>query len=77
MAKETIFETVHENVAGIDIGVEQIFVSPDGKEVVNFETFTSGYHTCALYLKEKGIKKGLIFKTRTGSNNRPINDRLI
>jgi len=57
MAKETIFETVHENVAGIDIGVEQIFVSPDGKEVVNFETFTSGYHTCALYLKEKGIKK--------------------
>jgi hypothetical protein len=57
MAKETIFETVHENVAGIDIGAEQIFVSPDGKEVVNFETFTSGYHACALYLKGKGIKK--------------------
>jgi hypothetical protein len=25
--------------------------------VVNFETFTSGYHSCALYLKGKGIKK--------------------
>jgi transposase len=57
MAKETIFETVHENVAGIDIGAEEIFVSPDGKEVTVFETFTSGYHACAVYLKEKGIKK--------------------
>ena len=57
MAKETIFETVHEHVAGIDIGAEQIFVSPDGSEVVNFETFTSSYHACALYLKEKGIRK--------------------
>lgn len=57
MAKETIFETVHENVAGIDIGAEQIFVSPDGKEVRAFETFTSSYHACAIYLKEKGIKK--------------------
>ena len=57
MAKETIFETVHENVAGIDIGAEQIFVSPDGVEVSVFETFTSSYHSCALYLKERGIKK--------------------
>jgi transposase len=57
MVKETIFETVHENVAGIDIGAEHIYVSPDGKEVTVFETFTSGYHSCALYLKERGIKK--------------------
>jgi len=57
MAKETIFETVHEKVAGIDIGAEKIFVSPDGKEVVSFDTFTSSYHECAAYLKEKGIKK--------------------
>ena len=57
MAKEAIFETVHENVAGIDIGAEQIYVSPDEKEVTVFETFTSGYHACARYLKEKGIEK--------------------
>jgi transposase len=36
MGKETIFETVHENVAGIDIGAEHIFVSPDVKEVSIF-----------------------------------------
>lgn len=57
MAKETTFETIHENVAGIDIGAVQIFVSPDGKEVRSFETFTCGYHACAAYLKEKGVKK--------------------
>ena len=57
MEKEVIFEKVHENVAGIDIGSEQIFVSPDGKEVTVFETFTSSYHACGRYLKEKGIKK--------------------
>jgi transposase len=63
MGKETIFETVHENVAGIDIGAEHIFVSPDGKEVSIFETFTSGYHACAAYLKQKGIKKAAMEAT--------------
>ena len=63
MAKETIFETIHENVAGIDIGAEHIFVSPNGKEVSTFETFTSGYHACAAYLKEKGIKKAAMEAT--------------
>lgn len=57
MAKETIFETVNENACGIDIGAEYVFVSPDGKEVVNFETFTSGYRACVKYLKEKGITR--------------------
>lgn len=57
MAKETNFETVHEDVAGIDIGAEKIFVSPDGKEVVSFETFSSSYRACAEYLLSKGIKK--------------------
>jgi transposase len=56
MAKEAVFETVHENVAGIDIGAAEIYVSPDGKEVSVFETFTSGYHACVKYLKGKGIK---------------------
>ncbi|HXB11380.1 MAG TPA: IS110 family transposase [Bacteroidia bacterium] len=57
MAKETIFKTVNENVAGIDIGAEMIFVSPDGVEAVSFETFTSGYEACIAYLQSKMINK--------------------
>ena len=56
MKKVTVFETVYEDAAGIDIGAEKIFVSPDGVEVVNFDTFTSGYYQCIEYLQEKGIK---------------------
>jgi hypothetical protein len=44
MEKVTVFETVHEHAAGIDIGAEKIFVSPDGVEVVSFDTFTSDYY---------------------------------
>ncbi len=54
MAKVTVFETVHENAAGIDIGAAKIFVSPDGIEVRSFDTFTSGYYECVEYLQEKG-----------------------
>jgi transposase len=57
MAKETVFKTVNENVAGIDIGAEMIFVSPDGVEAVSFETFTSGYHDCIKYLQSKMVTK--------------------
>ena len=56
MKKVTVFETVYEDAAGIDIGAEKIFVSPDGVEVVNFDTFTSGYYQCIEYLQQKGIK---------------------
>jgi transposase len=56
MKKEISFETVHENAAGIDIGARQIFVSPDGNEVVSFDTYTSGYCRCAEYLQQKGVK---------------------
>ncbi len=55
MKKVTVFETVHEHAAGIDIGAEKIFVSPDGLEVVSFDTFTSGYHQCVEYLQQKAI----------------------
>ena len=55
MKKVTVFETVHEHAAGIDIGAEKIFVSPDGVEVVSFDTFTSGYYQCIEYLQQKGI----------------------
>lgn len=55
MKKVTVFETVHENAAGIDMGAEKIFVSPDGTEVVSFDTFTSGYYRCIEYLQQKNI----------------------
>lgn len=55
MKKVTAFETVYEHGAGIDIGAEKIFVSPDGLEVVSFNTFTSGYYQCIEYLQQKEI----------------------
>jgi transposase len=55
MEKVITFEEIHANVAGIDIGSREIFVSIDGKQVVTFKTFTSDYHSCCKYLKEKCI----------------------
>ena len=55
MQKVTVFETVYEQAAGIDIGAEKIFVSVDGIQVVSYDTFTSGYYKCVEYLQEKGI----------------------
>src|SRR3954447_20088913 len=55
MKKVVVFQTVHPHAAGIDIGAEKIFVSPDGCEVVNFDTFTSGYYQCVEYLQQKGV----------------------
>jgi len=57
MQKATVFETVHEHGAGIDIGGEKIFVSVDGTEVVSFDTFTADYYKCAEYLQQKEIKE--------------------
>lgn len=54
MSKVTVFKTVHEHAAGIDIGASKIFVSPDGIEVKSFDTFTSGYYECIEYLQQKG-----------------------
>jgi len=56
MQKKTVFETVHENAAGIDIGAEKIFVSVDGVEAVSFGTFTSDYYKCVEYLQQKNIR---------------------
>ena len=56
MQKVTVFETVNEQAAGIDVGAEKIFASVDGIEVVSFGTFTSDYYKCAEYLQQKGIK---------------------
>ncbi len=57
MSKVTVFETVHESAAGIDIGAAKIFVSPDGIEVRSFDTFTTGYYECVEYLQEKGVRE--------------------
>jgi transposase len=57
MPKVTEFETVYEHSAGIDIGAEKIFVSPDGNEVVSFDTFTSDYYKCVEYLQQKGVRQ--------------------
>ena len=56
MKKLTVFETVHEHGAGIDIGAEKIYVSFDGTEVITFDTYTADYYRCAVYLQEKGIE---------------------
>jgi transposase len=55
MKKVTVFETVHEHAAGIDIGAREIFVSVDGIEVVSFNTFTEDYYKCAEYIQKKNI----------------------
>jgi transposase len=55
MEKVVVFPTVHPHAAGIDVGAEKIFVSPDGTEVVSFDTFTSGYYQCIEYLQQKNI----------------------
>ena len=55
MKKVTFFETVHPRAAGIDVRAEKIFVSPDGTEVVSFETFTAGYYQYIEYLQQKNI----------------------
>jgi len=55
MSKVTVFETVHENAAGIDVGAAEIFVSTDGQEVVKFQTFTSDYYACAEYLQRHNV----------------------
>jgi len=55
MAKLINFEQIHAHGAGIDVGAKNIFVSIDGEQVVNFETFTEDYRRCCRYLKENGI----------------------
>jgi transposase len=57
MRKQISFEEVNEAAAGIDIGSEKIYVSPDGTAVENFGTYTSEYHRCVSYLKQQGIHR--------------------
>ena len=57
MEKVITFEKVNYNAAGIDIGSERFFVSVDGKEVENFETYTSEYYRCVNYLQASKIER--------------------
>lgn len=57
MQKVSVFQTVYEHAAGIDIGAEKIFVSVDGQQVVSFNTFTCDYYQCVEYLRQNGIEQ--------------------
>lgn len=55
MAKLVTFEQVNAHAAAIDIGAEKIFVSPDGVEVLSYQTFTSDYRRCVNDLKQRDV----------------------
>lgn len=57
MKKVITFEQVNYQAAGIDIGSEKFFVSVDGQQVEQFETYTSDYYRCLSYLKKHGIEQ--------------------
>jgi transposase len=57
MEKVICFEQINFNGAGIDIGSSKFFVSVDGQQVENFETYTNDYHRCIEYLKKHFIEK--------------------
>jgi transposase len=57
MQKVITFDQVNDHAAGIDIGSEKFFVSVDGVQVENFETFSSDYHRCTGYLKSHSIER--------------------
>jgi len=57
MKKVISFEELNEAAAGIDIGTEKVYVSPDGTAVDNFGTYTSEYHRLIHYLQQRGIQR--------------------
>lgn len=56
MAKLITFEQVNAHAAAIDIGSERIFVSPDGIEVLSYQTFTADYRQCVKDLKARSVR---------------------
>jgi len=57
MEKVIRFEQVNFNAAGIDIGSQEFFVSVDGLQVKSFQTYTSDYYNCILYLQQHGVER--------------------
>ena len=56
MANVVTFEQVNAHAAAIDIGAEKIFVSPDGVEVMCYQTFTADYRRCVEELLQRGTR---------------------
>jgi transposase len=56
MSKLLTFEQVNAHAAAIDIGSEKIYVSPDGIQVLSYETFTADYRRCVEDLQQRGIR---------------------
>ncbi|TAE51775.1 MAG: IS110 family transposase [Cytophagales bacterium] len=55
MSETIAFSKVHKRAAAIDIGASKIYVSPDGEEVLVYETFTADYRRCVADLQTYGI----------------------
>lgn len=50
------FQKIHKKAAGIDIGSDKVFVSPNGLEVKVYNTFTDSLQQCSRDLKALGIR---------------------
>ncbi|NND09252.1 MAG: IS110 family transposase [Saprospiraceae bacterium] len=48
-------EKINRQCAGIDVGSAKVFMSPDGKEVISYETFTTDFRELVKRLKSLGI----------------------
>src|SRR5438874_1702788 len=48
-------EKLNNHAAGIDIGSQKVFVGLEAKEVMSFETFTSGFTKLREYLKSNEV----------------------
>jgi transposase len=57
MANVISFEQVNPAAAGIDIGAQKIFVSPDGRTVRSYGTFTADYRALIADLKALRIER--------------------
>jgi transposase len=57
MSKVVVFEKVNPNSAGIDMGSEKVFISPDGEMVLSYETFTMDYRRCVKDLRDRNIER--------------------
>lgn len=56
-AKKAVLKKINYNVAGIDLGSEEMFIAIIEKGVRKFSTFTNGIEEASEYLKSEGIKK--------------------
>jgi transposase len=55
--EKAVLKKINYNVAGIDLGSEEMFIAVIEKDVRKFSTFTYGLEKAAGYLKSEGIEK--------------------